>query len=95
MKWCLFIAVLVAGTLLTGCCPSCERSPATAAFTYVVVADTPYYTAGPQQARPPDGTLKAQTKVRVLRDAGSYCQIESETGVTAYVSTGALTKLPQ
>jgi len=91
---CWFLAVLVASTLVVGCSRCCERSPATAAFTHVVAVDTPYYTAGPQQARPPDGTLKAQTKVRVVRDAGSYCQVESENGVAAYVSTGALTKLP-
>jgi hypothetical protein len=93
MKWCLLILVLIAGALLAGCCPCCERSPATAAFTHVVTVDTPYYTAGPQQARPPDGTFQAQTKVNVLRDAGSYCQVKAENGVTAYVSTAALKKL--
>jgi len=92
MKWCWFIAVLFAGVLLVGC--SRKPSPPAIAFTHVVAVDTPYYTAGPQQARPPDGTFKAQTKVSLVRDAGSYCQVQAENGVTAYVSTGALKKLP-
>jgi hypothetical protein len=95
VKWALFTAVLVVGALVGGCCPCCDRSPATAAFTHVVTANTPYYTTGPQQARPPDGTFQSQTKVRVIRDAGSYCQVQSENGITAYVSAGALKKSPQ
>ena len=49
-----------------------------------------YYLTGPQQARPPEGKFKPGTRVKLLRNAGSYSQVQSETGVTAYVATGAL-----
>jgi len=49
-----------------------------------------YYLTGPQQARPPEGKFKLGTKVKLLRNAGSYSQVQSEGGVTAYVATGAL-----
>ena len=54
-------------------------------FNHVITADTEYYTDGPQQARPPDGTLKAGTKVRVVEEAGSYCRVEGEDGVVGFV----------
>jgi len=66
-------------------------SKTTEQFTHVITADTVYYTTGPQQARPPDGTLKAGTKVRVVRDAGSYCRVETEDGVVGYVGTDEVT----
>lgn len=55
-------------------------SETTEKFTHIITADTEYYTTGPQQARPPDGTLKAGTKVRVVEEAGSYCRVETEDG---------------
>jgi hypothetical protein len=67
-----------------------EKAPV---FTHVVVADTPYYLGGPQQARPPEGTLKAGTKVAVLRDTSSYLLVNSETGLRAYVAKRAVTKI--
>ena len=54
-------------------------------FTHVITTDTAYYTTGPQQARPPDGTLEAGTKVRVIEDAGSYCRVETEDEVIGFV----------
>jgi hypothetical protein len=62
-------------------------------FTHLVVTDTKYYLSGPQQARPPDGTLSAGTKVTLLEEAGSYCRIRSEDGIEAYVSTDSLQRL--
>jgi hypothetical protein len=62
-------------------------------FTHLVATDTEYYLSGPQQARPPDGTLPAGTKVTLLEEAGSYCRIRSEGGIEAYVSTGSLQSL--
>jgi hypothetical protein len=62
-------------------------------FTHRVATDTEYYLLGPQQARPPDGTLPAGTKVTLLEEAGSYCRIRSEDGIEAYVSTGRLQPL--
>ena len=62
-------------------------------FTHELIKDEPYYTTGPQQPRPPDGTFKAGTKVVLVKEAGSYSQVTSETGVTAYVSTASLRQL--
>ncbi len=58
--------------------------------THVITGDTEYYTTGPQQARPPDGTLAADTKVRLVEEAGSYSLVESQDGVRAYVANGTL-----
>ena len=49
-----------------------------------------YYLTGPQQARPPEVKFKSGTRIRLLRNAGSYSQVQSESGITAYVATGAL-----
>ena len=46
-----------------------------------------YYMTGPQQARPPDGFWEKGVRVRLVSKAGSYSMVESESGVTAYVST--------
>ena len=62
-------------------------------FTHVVATDTEYYLSGPRQARPPEGTLPAGTKVTLLEEAGSYCRIRSEGGIEAYVSTDSLQAL--
>ena len=57
---------------------------------HLVAADTEYYLSAPQQARPPDGRLFTATKVRLLKEACSYCRIRSEGGMEAYVSTHSL-----
>jgi hypothetical protein len=62
-------------------------------FTHIVATVTEYYLSGPQQARPPEGTLPAGTKVTLLEEAGSYCRVRSEDGIEAYVSTGSLQSL--
>ena len=46
-----------------------------------------YYMTGPQQARPPDGFWEKGVRVKLVSRAGSYSMVESESGVTAYVST--------
>lgn len=40
-------------------------------FSHVIAAETEYYTTGPQQGRPPDGTFPAGTKVSVV-DASRF-----------------------
>lgn len=45
------------------------------AKNYAVKRETVYYKHGPQQASPPDGTLKPGTKVKLLRDEGSYWRV--------------------
>ena len=52
-----------------------------------------YYVGGPQQARPPDGKFPKGTKVKLLRSAGSYTMVQSETGIAAYVTTRCLKKI--
>ena len=63
------------------------------AATHSLAAPTAYYTTGPQQGRPPDGRFAAGTKVRILRKAGSYTQVETENGMRAYVASGALEEI--
>ena len=79
--------------LLIGCGTAAEKphpAQGTETYTHVVTTDTMYYLAGPQQARPPEGTFAAGTRVVLIRDAGSYVQVRSETGVEAYISKGSL-----
>lgn len=59
-------------------------------FTHVIIDSAVYYKGGPQQARPPDGTFEAGTKVTLVRKAGSYWIVRSERGIVAYVASGAL-----
>ena len=61
-------------------------------FTHEIAGpfEAVYYLTGPQQARPPEGKFKSGTKVKLQRNAGSYSQVQSESGITAYVATGAL-----
>jgi hypothetical protein len=61
-------------------------TPTTEPFTHIIATDTEYYTDGPQQSRPPDGTMKAGTKVKVVEEAGSYCRVEAEDGIVGFVA---------
>ena len=65
---------------------------AKASFPDVITSSTAYYTGGPQQGRPADGTLAEGTPVRVIAAAGSYSVVETADGIHAYVSTGAIGK---
>lgn len=69
----------------------CTNQPPTApTFTHTITIDTEYYTDGPQQARPPDGRMKAGTKVTLVEEAGSYCRVKSENGVEGYITVESL-----
>ena len=73
--------------------PARERSIA-GRFTHTIGSvNEYYYVGGPQQARPPEGAFSKGTKVRLVRDVGSYSLVQSETGITAYVTTGCLKKI--
>ena len=72
--------------------PSDTKSAPT--FTHEIVGNTTYYLDGPQQGRNPDGTFAIGTRVKLIRDAGSYAQVESESGVIAFVSVSSLKMLP-
>jgi serpin B len=58
--------------------------------THVIIAETEYYTDGPQQSRPPDGRFPAGTKVTILEKAGSYLVVRSDSGVKAYIAAAAV-----
>ena len=63
------------------------------AFPLVITSSrVAYYVTGPQQARPPDGFWEKGVRVRLVSKAGSYSMVESESGVTAYVSTDSFRK---
>jgi hypothetical protein len=59
-------------------------------MTHVLTKDEAYYATSPAQARSPDGTLKAGTKVVLLMPRGSYSQVMTADGKRAYVSTASL-----
>ena len=65
------------------------------AFTHVVTSKTEYYLDGPAQARTPDGSLEVGTKVALLEEAGSYCRVQTEGGIEAYISTDSLQPLEE
>jgi hypothetical protein len=64
-------------------------------FTHTIadLGGVHYYLGGPQQARPSEGKFKPGTRVRLVRGAGSYSVVQSETGITAHVATAALKKI--
>jgi serpin B len=61
----------------------------TTMFTHVLARTTEYYLHGPQQMSPPDGRLRAGTRVTLVREAGSYSQVRAGE-LEAYVETAAL-----
>lgn len=80
-------AVLIcAGFLMMGC-------QAGSSATLSTTLDTPFYLDGPQQARPPDGTLTAGTRVTLVSAAGSYSQVILPDGRKAYVASDSLQPL--
>ncbi|QDU64536.1 hypothetical protein Pan216_54260 [Planctomycetes bacterium Pan216] len=58
-------------------------------FPSVLPFATEYYTTGPQQGRPADGTFPAGTKVRIIEKFGSYVLVKSEGGTPAYIAADA------
>lgn len=67
--------------------------PDTDEFSYTVLNDTPYYSAGPQQAGPPDGSFVKGTKLKVIKNAGSYSLVKSSDGIEAYVAVDDIKKV--
>jgi hypothetical protein len=58
--------------------------------THTVATDTSFYLDGPQQARSPDGTLAAGTRVTLVRVAGSYAEVTMPDGRRAYIAADSL-----
>ena len=59
-------------------------------MTHVLTKDEAYYATSPAQARQPDGTLKAGTRVMLLMPRGSYAQVMTADGKRVYTTTAAL-----
>lgn len=72
-----------------------DVAAAPAELTHTVASEAEYCTTGPQQARPPEGTLAAGTRVKLVESAGSYSRIVTEDGITAYVASDALSPIGQ
>ena len=59
-------------------------------FSHVIAGETEYYSTGPQQARPADGTFPAGTAINVIEEAGSYVLVRAARGPEAYVAADAV-----
>jgi hypothetical protein len=82
---CIVGLVVSVGLAVAGC----SRS----SYTHTIATNTEYYLDGPQQARPPDGTLPAGTAVRLVSEAGSYSLVETPDRLQVYVATDSLRPL--
>lgn len=93
------IACIVLAPLIFGCSgqPSPEAQKQTdkpsEPFSHVIASEAEYYITGAQQGRPPDGKFPVGTKVNIIRQAGSYTQVRSESGVEATVASDAIKEL--
>ena len=67
-----------------------SAAQSTSEFTHTITTETEYYTTGPQQGRPADGKLAADTAVNIVRQAGSYTLVETADGLQAYVASEAV-----
>jgi len=80
--------------LLGGCAATQTFSPDQAP-EYLVLADfTPFYRLGPMQARGPDASLRAQTRVKLLRKEMGFSLIQLEDSRTGYVPNEDLVIAP-
>ena len=61
-------------------------------WTHELTRDEPWY-EHPAQGRPPNGTMRRGTKVRVLNPSGSYTEVLSDDGVRGYVASDSLRPL--
>jgi hypothetical protein len=61
--------------------------------THELASEQPYYKSAPAQGRPPEGQWPAGTKVTLVESGGSYSQVTSENGITAFVLASALRPL--
>lgn len=107
--WFLSLGIISLGIMLNGCVIGIKKSielpeevvEALSApqenvenSTHVIqTANEQYYLNGPQQAQAPDGSFPKGTRVRLIRNAGSYSIVQSESGTTAHVTSGSLKQI--
>jgi hypothetical protein len=60
-----------------------------------VSAAAEMYIEGPQQARPPDGIIPADTEIQLVRDEGSYVRVRLKEGQEVSISRSVLSSLPR
>jgi hypothetical protein len=82
---CILGLILAVGLSAVGC--------GGAPYTHTVTVDTEYYRDGPQQSRPPDGTLAAGALVRMVSESGSYSLVETSDRLRVYVASDSLQPL--
>ncbi len=92
------VVLALAGLATSGGCgdePKPDAAPTAPAFvpTHEVVKEAAYYRTSPAQARPPDGTLAQGMRVRLVRDGGSYAEVETPIHETVWVSTSEMKPL--
>lgn len=74
--------------------PERNLQPPPAQFTHEVIAEQPYYYAGPQQAAPPEGTFAGGTKVKLdAHDGGPMCQVVDARGLRVATAFSGLRPL--
>ncbi len=84
----LFLAIFLGG------CATQTFSP-DAAPEYVVIRDfSPFYRMGPQQGRGPDTSLRAETRVKLLRREMGFSLVQLEDLRTGYVANENMTVAP-
>ena len=82
------------GAFFLGGCASQSFAPDVAP-EYVVIRDfTPFYRLGPQQGRGPDTTLRAGTRVKLLRQELGFSLVQIEDSRTGYVANENMTVAP-
>ena len=86
LKCAWIVGLLLCTLMLTGC----QTAGGT---THSVKIETVFYLDGPQQARPPDGSLAAGTRVTLVNLAGSYAQVVLPDGRQVYLATDSLVPL--
>ena len=73
--------------------PVLQRAAVAESTTHVLNRDAPWF-EHPAQARPADGMLKMNTRVRIVQEAGSYTQVRTADGQLGFVSSESLSPLP-
>lgn len=84
----------VALCALAACASDSDRySSGVFVATHKVSAETALYVDGPQQGRPPDGTVRAGRLVHRIETSGSYTHIQMQNDQRGWISSDALEPL--